>query len=319
MQHLRIIAPAAVSAEVIAHLRSDRGVTHLVIHHGAAVQPLGDLIEADVTREAVDELLTALVSIGVPATGCITMEALDTVLSAAADKAERDVPGDPEDAIIWEALVRRTREDATLTATFLIFLTLATLIAAVGVITNSAVTVVGAMVVGPEFGPLAGIAVGLVRRRLDLARRSFTALIVGFPIAMGVTLAATALSEWTDLVTVTDVTAADQVDFIYQVGVFSFVVAALAGAAGMLSLVSAKSSALVGVFISVTTVPAAGYAVVAATLGQWRVAAESAAQLGVNMIGIVVAGMVVLWVHQWVGTRRRAARRESEITPPSDS
>jgi uncharacterized membrane protein len=89
-----------------------------------------------------------------------------------------------------------------------------------------------------------------------------------------------------------------EVDFIFQVGPFSFVIAILAGAAGMLSLVSAKSAALVGVFISVTTVPAAGFAVVAATVGDWAVAAQSAAQLAVNLIGIVVAGVLVLWVYQ---------------------
>ena len=72
------------------------------------------------------------------------------------------------------------------------------------------------------------------------------------------------------------------------------IVALLAGAAGMLALVSAKSAALVGVFISVTTVPAAGFAVVAVTVGEWRVAALSALQLGVNMVGIVIAGVLVL-------------------------
>lgn len=44
------------------------------------------------------------------------------------------------------------------------FLCLACLIAAVGVVTDSPVTAVGAMVVGPEFGPLAALAVVLVRR-----------------------------------------------------------------------------------------------------------------------------------------------------------
>jgi uncharacterized membrane protein len=62
----------------------------------------------------------------------------------------------------------------------------------------------------------------------------------------------------------------------------------------MLSLMSSKSAALVGVFISVTTVPAAGFAVVAAILGDWGVAAQSAAQLAVNLVGIVVAGVLVL-------------------------
>jgi uncharacterized membrane protein len=66
----------------------------------------------------------------------------------------------------------------------------------------------------------------------------------------------------------------------------------------MLSLVSSKSAALVGVFISVTTVPAAGFAVVAATIGDWAVAAQSAAQLAVNLVGITVAGVIVLWVYR---------------------
>ena len=92
-------------------------------------------------------------------------------------------------------------------------------------------------------------------------------------------------------------------DFIFQVGPFSFVVALLAGAAGMLSLVSSKSAALVGVFISVTTVPAAGFAVVAATVGDWAVAAQSAAQLGVNLVGITVAGVIVLWVYRRAQSR----------------
>nr|MDT0525092.1 DUF389 domain-containing protein [Streptomyces sp. DSM 41633] len=86
--------------------------------------------------------------------------------------------------------------------------------------------------------------------------------------------------------------------FIFQVGPFSFVVALLAGAAGMLSLVSSKSEALVGVFISVTTVPAAGFAVVAATVGDWGVAAESVLQLLVNLLGITLAGVLTLAVYR---------------------
>ena len=77
----------------------------------------------------------------------------------------------------------------------------------------------------------------------------------------------------------------------------------------MLSLVSAKSSALVGVFISVTTVPAAGFAVVAATVGDWDVARKSAAQLGTNLTGIVAAGVLVLWVYLRLTSHHRKARR----------
>jgi uncharacterized membrane protein len=54
----------------------------------------------------------------------------------------------------------------------------------------------------------------------------------------------------------------------------------------------------------VTTVPAAGFAVVAATVGDWDVAVKSAAQLAVNLVGIVTAGELVLTLHRTVHRRR---------------
>ncbi|CQD25196.1 hypothetical protein BN970_06994 [Mycolicibacterium conceptionense] len=130
--------------------------------------------------------------------------------------------------------------------------------------------------------------------------------MIGFPLAMVVTAAATLGFEALGWVTLTNTRELEGVDFIFQVGPFSFVVALLAGAAGMLSLVSAKSAALVGVFISVTTVPAAGFAVVAATVGDWDVAAQSVLQLVVNLVGITLAGLLVLAVYRRAQAGRRA-------------
>ena len=79
--------------------------------------------------------------------------------------------------------------------TFVMFLTLACLLAAIGVVTDSTVTVVGAMVLGPEFGPLAAVSVAIVQRRGELARRAAIALLVGFPVAMGDHRAATLAGE----------------------------------------------------------------------------------------------------------------------------
>jgi uncharacterized hydrophobic protein (TIGR00271 family) len=164
------------------------------------------------------------------------------------------------------------------------------------------VTIVGAMVVGPEFGPLAALAVGIVRRRWDLANRAAVALAVGFPLAMLVTAGGTMLAQATGLLDVNAVRDAHNVDFVYDVGVFSFIVAVLAGAAGMLSMTSAKSAALVGVFISVTTIPAAGYAAVAAVLGDWARCLSSIGQLAVNLAGIVLAAAVVLLLRKQTWT-----------------
>jgi len=187
------------------------------------------------------------------------------------------------------------------------FLTIATLLAGIGIVTDSSVTVVGAMVVGPEFGPLAALAVGLVRRRARLARRGAVALAVGFPLAMTITALAWVAMQ-TGLASDQLVELNTQTEFIYQPGVLSFIVALLAGAAGMLSLTSRNSAALVGVFISVTTVPAAGYVAVGGVLGEWSQVWGSALQLLINLVGIVLAAAGMLLARRWMQGRRPQAK-----------
>jgi uncharacterized hydrophobic protein (TIGR00271 family) len=298
--HLRAVCPPDKTAEALEILRTHAGTAHLIVHRGAAVEPAGDLVEADIAREAADEIIDALCGHGLDHTGGITLESLDTALSDAADRAEEAAPGEAADAVVWEELVARTGEESRMNVTFLAFLTIACLLAAVGVLTNSAVTIVGAMVVGPEFGPLAALAVGLVLRRWDLVRRAGAALAVGFPLAMVVTLGGALLVHVTDVFgeTAFRLDQNHEVDFVFSVGVPSLVVAMLAGAAGMLAMTSAKSAALVGVFISVTTVPAAGYAVVAAVAGEWSRCLQSVGQLLVNLLGIVAAAAIVLIVRR---------------------
>jgi uncharacterized hydrophobic protein (TIGR00271 family) len=292
--HLRVIAPEELREPVLDVLRREVGVANLLLYPGAAIEPAGDEITADIARECANHVIRELKGLDVQHRGAITLEVLDTVLSTKAHRAEDAAEGDPADALVWDELIARTREESSLSVTFVLFLTLACLLTAIGVVTDSTVTVVGAMVLGPEFGPLAALSVALVRRRRDLTKRAALALLVGFPVAMGITALATMGAEAIGWLTVDSVHNLDEVDFIFRVGPMSFVVALLAGAAGMLSLVSAKATGLVGVFISVYTVTAAGFSAVAATLGDWDLAAKSALQLVVNLVGIVLAGVLVL-------------------------
>src|SRR4051812_19639569 len=222
MLHLRVIAPTESSDSVLEVLRREAGVTHIVVHHEAAIEPQGDEITADVTRESANDLINELKALGLKRRGAITLDVLDTVVSTAAYRAEKEAEGDPADAVIWEELAERTREESSLNATYLTFLTLACLIAAFGVVTDSPVTVVGAMVVGPEFGPLAALAVAIVRRRGYLARRAALALIIGFPLAMFVTAIGVLTGEAVGWIKLGAIRQLQQVDFIFQVGPLSF-------------------------------------------------------------------------------------------------
>jgi uncharacterized hydrophobic protein (TIGR00271 family) len=302
--HMRVVSPDDRTGAVRDLLVGEPGATHITVLPGVAVQPPGDVVEADVARESVDGLLGALRELGIDRDGGVTLEVIDTTLSDRADAAEEAAPGEGSDAVIWEDLVARTGEESRLSVSFQAFLAIACLLAAIGAITDSPVTVVGAMVLGPEFGPLAALAASIVRRRPALAREAGIALVVGFAVALAVTTAFAALGRATGAVSEDALNGLTQTAFVYQVGPLNLLVALLAGVAGMVALLAGEGSGvLVGVFISVTTVPAAGFAAVAAVVGAWAPALGSLAQLGVNVVGIVVAGLVVLLIS---GRRGRA-------------
>jgi uncharacterized membrane protein len=113
------------------------------------------------------------------------------------------------------------------------------------------------------------------------------------------------------LITVADVETQGRLgtSFIYSPNIWSFIVAVIAGAAGVLALTSAKSGGLVGVFISVTTIPASGNIAVASVFGLWPEVWGSAVTLVVNITGMAIAGWLTLGVQQYVWRRVRIRRQ----------
>ncbi|MBB5787360.1 DUF389 domain-containing protein [Jiangella mangrovi] len=312
MLHLRVTTPADTTERIVELLSGCPGVASIAVMRGASVKPPGDMVLAELARESAEDMVRSLRELGVDRTGAIALESVETSISEAAERAEDEAPGEGADAVIWEQVVRRADEDSVLSNTFVWFLSLAAVLAAIAIVLDSAILVVGAMVVGPEFGPLAGIAVGLVHRRPSIVRQSVVTLVVGFTIAIAVTTVLGLLASWAGWIDPSVLTAERPLTgFIWRPDRWSFVVAFIAGIAGILSLTSAKSGALVGVFISVTTVPAAGNLGLALALGDAAEMGGAAAQLGINMAAIVLAGILTLLVLKGVDGRlpRLSGRR----------
>jgi uncharacterized hydrophobic protein (TIGR00271 family) len=306
--HLRIVAPERLSERALELLQRSGSVSNVIHLKGAAKKPVGDVILADVAREDASVIIDDLRELEVPKHGSIAMEFVDTQISDAAERAVEHAAGLPSDAVIWEEVENRTSESTELSISFVLFMSLAMLIAAIGILLDQPILIIGAMVVGPEFGPLAGLSVAIVELRPRLVRRSLLALAVGFPVGiltaylMVVILKAAGLDP--DGFALEDLAL---VGFISHPDIFSFLVAYIAGTAGMLSLTSSKSGALIGVLISVTTIPAAANVAVAAAYTDWDEMGGAAAQLGLNLFAIVLAGVVTLFVQRrWYVTRRVA-------------
>jgi uncharacterized hydrophobic protein (TIGR00271 family) len=295
VMHLRLIVPADRSQLVVDTLLADPRVTSIVRLPGAAHRPAGDVIECDVTREATSDILTWLKHEGLYDEGAVALTGVDASPSRNAQTAEKAAPGAPDDAVIWDAVVDQAYNEAGGSWVYYAFLTLATMIASVAVITDSSILVVGAMVVGPEFGVVAALAVGLFLRKGGLARASVLLLLKGFIVAIALTALAALLARAVGWVDAGDVTAARPLTgFIWRPDRWSAVVAVLAGCAGVLSQTAGRGNALVGVFISVTTVPAAGDLALSLALWAPHQIGGSAAQLGINLAGMTVAGVLTL-------------------------
>ncbi len=98
---------------------------------------------------------------------------------------------------------------------------------------------------------------------------------------------------------------------------FSVIVAVLAGVVGVVSLTESRANALIGVFISVTTIPAAADMGLSAAYGSWSEARGSTFQLLLNVVLLIAVGAVGLGLQRsfWRGGTARAAARARRPSP----
>ena len=82
-------------------------------------------------------------------------------------------------------------------------------------------------------------------------------------------------------------------------------------------MTSSKVGGLSGVFISVTTVPAAGNIALGIAIGDWAEVSGSAQQSLINLVGMAVAGALVLALQQAVWSRVSASSSTGSAPSPT--
>lgn len=310
MLHLRIYAAAELTPAVVAVLHAEPTVSALAVLEGACRRPQGDVVLADVPREIANDVIDALRATGVHLTGSIQIEPVRTWLSQPGYEAEQAAPGADADAVVWADVVQRAYDESRLTWAYMTFMVFATLIAGIGIILDSQILLIGAMVLGPEFGAVAALGIGLVRRRGSLLRYATVALVAGFAAGVLGTAAAVVAGRPLGWVSAADIAGKRPgTAFIYQPDRWSLIVAVIAGAAGVLAMTSAKAGGLTGVFISVTTIPAAANVGSGLAFGLWDEVGGSLLQLVVNIAGMAVAGWATLLIQQSVWNEVRGRHR----------
>ena len=317
MIHLRVVSPPDVTGTLMPLLHAEPAVMNLTMLPQAASHPDGDAVHFDVLHGAANEVIGQLRDLGLEQRGSIVLENVDTSLSALADRATARQGRYHEFTPVWAEVESRIALEGAFPPSWFVLLVIAGLIGAVGILTNSQILIVGAMVVGPEYGAILSLAFGVTRRDSSRVLRSVAALAIGFTLAVAGALLLALI-----------IRAAGLEPRAYALGLrpvsalidtpnwFSFIVALLAGVVGVVSLTEARSATLIGVFISVTTIPAASDAGVSLAFGSGSEAWGSVLQLLLNVTVLTAVAIAGLPAQRaiWRRTAHRAAPSDLQKT-----
>lgn len=290
MLRVRVVSPPGSTEGLVNRLSADPGIRNLVVLPGAARRPAGDAVQFDLPTPFANPVLRELRSLPFAELGSVVVEDVDVT-----DSAETDAGGGTarygEVAPVWEIVESKIRAGGVYPPSFFILLIIAGLIGAVGILTNSQILVVAAMVVGPEYGAIMATALGITKRDRRAVKAGLSALLAGFAMAVLATLIFGLV-----------IRGAGHTPLLYERGVrpvsslidspnvFSLVVAVLAGIVGVVSLTQSRANALIGVFISVTTIPAAADIGLSVAYASWPEARGSAFQLLLNVVVLIAVG-----------------------------
>jgi uncharacterized hydrophobic protein (TIGR00271 family) len=309
MLHVRVVAPADVTERIVDGIGSDFGVRNLVVVPAAA-RPAGDAVQFDVTDGSANAVLQKLRDAGVDGDSQVDV---DTVEAALGGGQRPTYHG--EHPPVWPVVEARIRENAEYAPSFFALLAFAGLIGACGILTNSQILIVGAMVVGPEYSAILGVALGIDRRDGRAIRTGLLVLVAGFLFAIAVTLLFALCIRWAGRAPAPFLHGQRPVsDLINSPNLYSVVVAVVAGIVGVVSLTLSKTGALIGVFISITTIPAAADIGVSLAFSSWSEARGSTWQLLLNVGLLIVVGALALrgqrfiWRNWTPAQGRRASR-----------
>jgi uncharacterized hydrophobic protein (TIGR00271 family) len=312
MLHVRLVSPAALTGRLADRLTATPGVQNLVVQPGAATRPDGDSVQFDMHDEAANPVFRDLRGLGLDGAGAICVERVDATLADHALTAGHGAIV-RERAPVWEMVDATIRAGAAYSPSFYILLIAAGLIGAVGILTNSQILIVGAMVVGPEYSAIIAVALGISRGARGPVRDGLLALLWGFLAAIVITLLFGLAVRAAGQAPASFLKGTRPVsDLINTPNMYSLIVAILAGIVGVVSLTETRANALIGVFISVTTIPAAADVGVSLAFSSWHEARGSAFQLLLNIAVLIAVGAAGLSTQRMIW-RRQAARSPGRV------
>ncbi|MDS0473416.1 DUF389 domain-containing protein [Natrinema sp. 1APR25-10V2] len=190
----------------------------------------------------------------------------------------------------------RARDLTPETATYIAFAALSAIVAVGGLLLNSAIVIVGAMVIAPFAGSTLSASVGAVISDREMVVDSATSQIVGLVVAFVGAVAMSLVLQRTGFMPPSLVVSRiDQVSSFLTPNLLTLVIAIAAGFAGALALATDLPVSLAGVAVAAAIVPAAATAGIGVVWGQPIIALGAIVLLLMNIVFINLAAYAALF------------------------
>ncbi len=178
-----------------------------------------------------------------------------------------------------EELDEDIRDSAKTDPIFLIMVSLATVVACVGLLKDSPAIIIGAMVIAPLLGPNTALAFGTTLGDTKLIRSAIRSNLIGLGLAIAIAvLFGFFLSDTSDLNTeFASRTVVDLGDIL---------LALASGAAGAIAFTSGAPSTIVGVMVAVALLPPTAASGMLAGAGAWKEAGGALTLATTNIVCI---------------------------------
>ncbi|MFI7493341.1 DUF389 domain-containing protein [Kocuria sp. M4R2S49] len=188
-------------------------------------------------------------------------------------------------------------EQASLTPRYLIYMTLAGVLAGVGLLSNSVPILVGSMIIAPVLPPVALVAFGVVHGQASLAARGAGIAVLGLGTAAVAAVLVALLMQVTGVIPPgTELLGKPMLEERVRPGWWTLAAALAGGVVGVVALTEKKTDTLIGTVAALALVPAGAAAGIAALAADTDRALGGLLLLGTNFAMIVAMGILVLAV-----------------------
>lgn len=238
---------------------------------------------------AVEEILDELRDANLEIDNYTVISELNSATTPNIDELEKHYTEGPDAAsyVSYDELRTSAREITPDQKTFIAEAVLSAAVAAAGLLLNSAILIVGAMVISPFTSSVLSVALGAIIGDRDLMRDGTTSQLFGLIIAVLTATGVGLLTKWSTLAPPNHaISGVDQIREFSSPNLLLILIAIAAGSAGAFALATDQRTALVGVAVAAAIVPSA------ATIGvglAWKIPS-----IAVGAFTLLVANVLLI-------------------------